>query len=78
MMQPRLGSHSLPVVQASNPAVFVPLCIVVQYFQTQEMLGMYGRSPTSWGNYYIATGDSGHIMTHGALAGMIISGKSMS
>ena len=31
MMQPRLGSHSLPVVQASNPAVFVPLCMVVQY-----------------------------------------------
>jgi len=43
------------------------------FFQAQEMLGMYGKSPNSSGNYYIATGDSGHIMTHGALAGMIIS-----
>lgn len=49
--------------------------VVLQSFQAQEMLGMYGRSPTSYGNYYIATGDSGQIMTHGALAGMIISGR---
>lgn len=42
-------------------------------FETQEMLGMYGRSPNSHGNYYIATGDCGHILTGGTLAGMIIS-----
>ncbi len=38
------------------------------------MLGLYGKSPTSMGNYYIATGDCGHILTGGTLAGMIISG----
>ena len=48
--------------------------VLLQFFQAQEMLGMYGKSPTSSGNYYVATGDSGHIMTHGALAGMIIAG----
>ncbi|DBB18648.1 TPA: hypothetical protein ACH3X3_000265 [Trebouxia sp. C0006] len=42
-------------------------------FETQEMLGLYGKSPTSMGNYYIATGDCGHILTGGTLAGMIIS-----
>lgn len=46
----------------------------LQIFETQEMLGMYGRSPNSHGNYYIATGDCGHILTGGTLAGMIISG----
>lgn len=39
------------------------------------MLGLYGKSPTSMGNYYIATGDCGHILTGGTLAGMIISGE---
>ncbi len=47
---------------------------MVQIFETQEMLGLYGKSPTSTGNYYIATGDCGHILTGGTLAGMIISG----
>lgn len=42
-------------------------------FETREMLGLYGKSPTSFGNYYIATGDCGHILTGGTLAGMIIS-----
>lgn len=46
----------------------------LQIFETQEMLGLYGKSPTSNGNYYIATGDCGHILTGGTLAGMIISG----
>ena len=47
----------------------------LQIFETQEMLGLYGKSPTSHGNYYIATGDCGHILTGGTLAGMIISGN---
>lgn len=49
----------------------------LQIFETQEMLGMYGKSPNSHGNYYIATGDCGHILTGGTLAGMIISGNPM-
>ncbi len=49
-------------------------CFMLQIFETQEMLGLYGKSPTSMGNYYIATGDCGHILTGGTLAGMIISG----
>lgn len=49
-----------------------PNCL--QIFETQEMLGLYGKSPTSHGNYYIATGDCGHILTGGTLAGLIISG----
>ena len=48
---------------------------MLQIFETQEMLGLYGKSPTSMGNYYIATGDCGHILTGGTLAGMIISGE---
>ena len=51
-------------------------CCMLQIFETQEMLGLYGKSPTSMGNYYIATGDCGHILTGGTLAGMIISGRS--
>jgi len=50
-------------------------CFMLQIFETQEMLGLYGKSPTSMGNYYIATGDCGHILTGGTLAGMIISGE---
>ncbi len=48
---------------------------MLQIFETQEMLGLYGKSPTSMGHYYIATGDCGHILTGGTLAGMIISGE---
>lgn len=48
--------------------------ITLQIFETQEMLGLYGKSPTSRGNYFVATGDCGHILTGGTLAGMIISG----
>ena len=50
-------------------------CFMLQIFEMQEMLGLYGKSPTSLGNYYIATGDCGHILTGGTLAGMIISGE---
>ena len=51
-----------------------PASAMLQIFETQEMLGLYGKAPTSTGNYFIATGDCGHILTGGTLAGMIISG----
>ena len=69
--QPNLNADSLRPSSAMFPAT---LCCMMQIFETREMLGLYGRSPTSFGNYYVATGDCGHILTGGTLAGMIISG----
>ena len=66
------GFFQLPI--ACIDGHFMGRPSALQIFETQEMLGLYGKSPTSHGNYYIATGDCGHILTGGTLAGMIISG----
>lgn len=43
-----------------------------QVMETFDGLGYIGRNPTD-DNVFIATGDSGHGMTHGAIAGMLLS-----
>lgn len=43
-----------------------------QVYEPVDGLGFIGRNPGDSDNVYIATGDSGHGMTHGTLAGMII------
>lgn len=44
-----------------------------QVMQSQDYLGFIGRNPRDKQNIYIATGDSGMGMTHGTIAGMLIS-----
>ncbi|HUS19534.1 MAG TPA: FAD-dependent oxidoreductase [Terriglobales bacterium] len=44
-----------------------------QVMETQDGLGFIGRNPLDKDNVYIATGDSGMGMTHGTIAGMLIS-----
>lgn len=44
-----------------------------QVMEPVDSLAFIGRDPASEGNYYLATGDSGNGMTHGTLAGIIIS-----
>ena len=44
-----------------------------QVMETQDGLGFIGRNPMDKPNIYIATGDSGMGMTHGTIAGMLIS-----
>lgn len=44
-----------------------------QVLEPADYLAFIGRNPGDADNVYIATGDSGHGMTHGTLAGMIIS-----
>jgi Rieske Fe-S protein len=44
-----------------------------QVMETQDGLGFIGRNPVDANNVYIATGDSGMGMTHGTIAGMLIS-----
>jgi glycine/D-amino acid oxidase-like deaminating enzyme/nitrite reductase/ring-hydroxylating ferredoxin subunit len=44
-----------------------------QVLEPADYLGFIGRNPGDADNVYISTGDSGHGMTHGTLAGMIIS-----
>lgn len=44
-----------------------------QVMETQDGLGFIGRNPMDKPNVYIATGDSGMGMTHGTIAGMLIS-----
>jgi glycine/D-amino acid oxidase-like deaminating enzyme/nitrite reductase/ring-hydroxylating ferredoxin subunit len=44
-----------------------------QVMEPIDGLAFIGRNPMDDDNVYIATGDSGHGMTHGTLAGMIIS-----
>ncbi len=44
-----------------------------QVLEPAEMLGMIGRNPgKDTRNVYIATGDSGHGMTHGTIAGILL------
>lgn len=44
-----------------------------QIIETIDYLAFIGRNPLDAENVYIATGDSGHGMTHGTLAGLVIS-----
>jgi glycine/D-amino acid oxidase-like deaminating enzyme/nitrite reductase/ring-hydroxylating ferredoxin subunit len=44
-----------------------------QVLETMDGLGFIGRNPLDQPNVYVATGDSGMGMTHGTIAGMIIS-----
>jgi glycine/D-amino acid oxidase-like deaminating enzyme/nitrite reductase/ring-hydroxylating ferredoxin subunit len=44
-----------------------------QVMEPVDSLGFIGRNPFDDDNVYIATGDSGHGMTHGTIAGMLIS-----
>ena len=43
-----------------------------QVLEPVDSLAFIGRAPTSAPNLYIATGDSGHGMTHGTIAGMLL------
>lgn len=43
-----------------------------QVMETMDGLAFIGRNPGSEGNVYIATGDSGMGMTHGTIAGMLL------
>jgi glycine/D-amino acid oxidase-like deaminating enzyme/nitrite reductase/ring-hydroxylating ferredoxin subunit len=44
-----------------------------QVMETQDGLGFIGRNPMDASNVYVATGDSGMGMTHGTIAGVLIS-----
>lgn len=44
-----------------------------QVYEPTDSLAYIGRNPYDAGNVYIATGDSGNGMTHGTIAGMLIS-----
>lgn len=44
-----------------------------QVMEPADALAFIGRNPLDEDNVYIATGDSGHGMTHGTIAGMLIS-----
>lgn len=43
-----------------------------QVMEPVDYLGFIGRNPRDPGRVYIATGDSGHGMTHGTIAGMLL------
>jgi len=43
-----------------------------QVMETQDGLAFIGRNPMDAGNVYVATGDSGMGMTHGTIAGMLL------
>jgi glycine/D-amino acid oxidase-like deaminating enzyme/nitrite reductase/ring-hydroxylating ferredoxin subunit len=43
-----------------------------QVMETVDGLGFIGRNPLDPGNVYVATGDSGMGMTHGTIAGILI------
>ena len=43
-----------------------------QVMETQDGLGFIGRNPLDRDNVYVATGDSGMGMTHGTIAGMLL------
>lgn len=43
-----------------------------QVFEPSDALAFIGRNPSDADNVYIATGDSGHGMTHGTIAGMLL------
>lgn len=44
-----------------------------QVLEPVDGLGYIGRDPLGGGHVYVATGDSGHGMTHGTIAGLLIS-----
>jgi Rieske Fe-S protein len=44
-----------------------------QVIETDDYLAFIGRNPNDANNVYVATGDSGMGMTHGTIAGMLIS-----
>jgi glycine/D-amino acid oxidase-like deaminating enzyme/nitrite reductase/ring-hydroxylating ferredoxin subunit len=44
-----------------------------QVMETQDYLAFIGRNPMDHDNVYIATGDSGMGITHGTIAGMLLS-----
>jgi glycine/D-amino acid oxidase-like deaminating enzyme/nitrite reductase/ring-hydroxylating ferredoxin subunit len=44
-----------------------------QVIETDDYLAFIGRNPNDASNVYVATGDSGMGMTHGTIAGMLIS-----
>jgi glycine/D-amino acid oxidase-like deaminating enzyme/nitrite reductase/ring-hydroxylating ferredoxin subunit len=44
-----------------------------QVYEPVDYLGFIGRNPAGPDNVYVATGDSGQGMTHGTIAGMLIS-----
>jgi len=44
-----------------------------EVMETMDGLGLLGRNPWDADNVYVATGDSGMGMTHGTLAGLVIS-----
>jgi Rieske Fe-S protein len=44
-----------------------------QIMEPADGLGFIGKDPSSGDNVYLATGDSGNGLTHGAIAGMLIS-----
>jgi glycine/D-amino acid oxidase-like deaminating enzyme/nitrite reductase/ring-hydroxylating ferredoxin subunit len=43
-----------------------------QVMEPYDGLGFIGRNPLDAGNVYVASGDSGHGMTHGTIAGLLI------
>ena len=43
-----------------------------QVMEPVDGLGYIGRNPGDRGHVYVATGDSGHGMTHGTIAGMLL------
>jgi glycine/D-amino acid oxidase-like deaminating enzyme len=43
-----------------------------QVLEPADSLAFIGRAPTSAANLYMATGDSGHGMTHGTIAGLLL------
>ncbi len=43
-----------------------------QVMEPIDYLAFIGRNPTESGNIYLVTGDSGHGMTHGTIAGILI------
>ena len=43
-----------------------------QVYEPFDMLAFIGRDPTGEQNVYLCTGDSGHGMTHGTIAGLLI------
>jgi Rieske Fe-S protein len=48
-----------------------------QVMEPVDFLAVIGRNPGDSKNVYIATGDSGHGMTHGTIAGMLITDQIM-
>ena len=44
-----------------------------QVMEPVDSLAFIGRNPSDYSNVYIATGDSGNGMTHGTIAGILIS-----